>query len=100
MDNFRYDLDLSENIPEQLKKRARTEKRSKHGREGSHCRSSDYSAPIPSLLEIRYLDHLRLLDQFLHRKRNQYYSCSTIETPNIKYHKKISLKCHIDFTDR
>ena len=58
--NFGYDLDLSENIPEQLKKRARPEKRPKHGREGSHCGSSDCAVPCPPLIESRYLNHLRL----------------------------------------
>ena len=34
------------------------------------------------MLESQYLDHLRLLDQFPHRKSNQYHSSSTVETPN------------------
>ena len=33
-------------------------------------------------LENIYLDHSGLLDQFLHRKRNQHHSSSTVETSN------------------
>ena len=40
--NFMYEIDLSENISDQLKKRAMIEKRPKHGRKGSHCGSSNY----------------------------------------------------------
>ena len=102
LDNdFGYDLDISENILEQLKNRARPEKISKCGKGCSHCGSRYYAAPIPPFLESWYLDHLRLLDQFPHRKRNQYHSNSTIETPD--HHKKITkilLKCHIDVMDR
>ena len=60
--NFVYDIDLSESTPEQLKKGLDQKKRPKHCREGSHCWSSDCTAPTPLLLESRYLDHLRLLD--------------------------------------
>ena len=52
--NFWYNIDLSENIPEQLKKKARPEKRSKHSREGSCSAFSDYTSPTPPLLESRY----------------------------------------------
>ena len=76
--NFGYDLDLSQNIPEQLKKWARPKRRPTHDMEGSHHGSSGYAAPTLSLLESRYLDHLRLLDQFSNRKRNQYHSSITI----------------------
>ena len=36
----------------------------------------------PPFLESQYLDHLRLLDRFPSRKRNQYHSSSTLETPD------------------
>ena len=101
--NFGYILDLSENIPEELKKRARPEKGSKHGKESSHCGSSDYAAPTPPLLESQYLDNLRLLDQFPYRKRNQHQSNSTIKIPTPTHHMKIikiSLRYHIDVRDK
>ena len=55
MDNtFGYDIDFSENISDQVKKRARPEKRPKHSKEGSHCWSSEYAAPTPTLIESRH----------------------------------------------
>ena len=98
--NFGYEIDLSENISEQLKKGAMLEKRPKCGREGSHCEYSDYAASTPPLIENRCLDHLRLLDQFSYRKRNQYHSSSTIDILTLNHCKKIikmSLKWHVDF---
>ena len=49
---FGYNQDISEIIPEHLKKWARSEKRLKHCKEGSHCGCSDYTAPNPALIEI------------------------------------------------
>ena len=49
--NFGYNIDLSETISEQPKKRARPEKTPIHSREDSHCGSSDYAALAPPLLE-------------------------------------------------
>ena len=60
---------------------ARPEKRSIQGKESGHCESSDYAPPTP-LLKSWYLDHLGQLDQFSSRKRNQYHSSSTTETPD------------------
>ena len=59
-----------------MKKKAKPEKRSKHGKKGSQCAVIDYTAPTPPLLESQYLD------QFPHRKMSLYNSSSTIETPN------------------
>ena len=75
-------MDLSENIAEDLKKRARQENWPKLFREGSHSGSRDYAALTLPLIESIYLDHLRLLEQSPYIKRNQYHSSSTIETPN------------------
>ena len=82
--DFGYEEEISETISEQLKKMARKEKRSKQGKEGSHCGSNDYIIPTLTLLESQYFDHLTLLDQFHSRKRNHYHSSSTIETPDTK----------------
>ena len=79
---------MSETIYEQIKKRVRQEKRSKQGKEGSHCRYSDYTAPSPPLLESQYLDHLRLLDQFPLRMCNQYHSSITTENHNTQSSKE------------
>ena len=50
LDNdFRNEQEILETISEQLKKRARPEKRSKQGKESSHCGSSDYAAPMPNI---------------------------------------------------
>ena len=40
-------------------------KRPKHGREGSHCGLSDYSASTQPLIENTYSDQTRLSDQFI-----------------------------------
>ena len=64
--NFGNDLDLSEDIPEQIKKRAKPVKRSNPGKK---VFTVDLVIMLHhSLLESQYLGHLRLLDQLPHKK--------------------------------